>query len=121
MAFFGIQCPECQSKKKVHRRRRSGIRYAQFFDDAGLAVGEIRYYQLHCHHCETLFYLQERRLYEAPENLSQQNIVPEEVFQKASLHKPGTARIGTTASQYTILVAAGADHPYALKHLRLNP
>jgi hypothetical protein len=120
MAFFGVRCPECRSKEKVHRKRRSGIRYAPFFDDTGIAVGEFRYYHLHCHHCEALFYLQERRFYEATDAFSQKVTVPEEAFQKASLHKPGMARIGTTASEYTVSIAAGADRPYALNRLRFN-
>jgi hypothetical protein len=120
MAYFDVSCPECNSKEKVRRKRHSGIRYEQFFDDTGLADGEFRYYHLHCYACENLFYIQERHFYEAQDSTIQKSIVPEENFQKASKHKPGTVRIGTTASQYTVMIAAGADQPYALRRLAFN-
>jgi hypothetical protein len=116
MAISGISCPGCCSKEKIHRKRRTGIRYAQVFDDKGIAVGEFRFYHLHCHRCDAMFFIQERKFYEAPEASSEKLIVSEEDFQKASLHRPGTMRIGNTASQYSVLIAAGADTAYAFRH-----
>lgn len=118
MAFSGIGCPNGHSHKHVFRKRRSGIRYTQYFDPSGIAIGEFKFYQLHCHACETLFYLQEQHCYATPEASPKQWIVSEAVFQKASLHKPGTLQVGTTASEYSITIAARADHPYALRQLR---
>lgn len=119
MAFIPVHCPECGNDKNVLRKRRTGIRYAQCFDDKGIAIGESRYYQLHCHACQTLFYLEERHFY-APEAQPEQHVASKDEYQKASLHKPGLARIGTTASQYTLMIAAGADNPYALRRLAYN-
>lgn len=119
MAFFGVRCPECRLQgNMITRKPRSGVRYAQCFDESGVAIGEFRYYHLHCCACEALFYLQERRLYEAPNALSQKQVVSQAVFQQASLHRPGTVHIGNTASEYTLRIAAGADTPYALKSFR---
>ncbi|WP_303674803.1 hypothetical protein [Vampirovibrio chlorellavorus] len=120
MAFLGMHCPECNSKEDVHRKRRTVVRYAQVFDDKGIAIGEFRYYHLHCRRCESMFFVQERCLYDTQDMHSEKFIVPEEIFQKASLNKPGLAHIGTTASEYTLMIAAGADHPYALRRLAYN-
>lgn len=118
MAFLNISCPVCQIQGKAYRKRRSGIRYAPIFDSANRTIGEFRYYELRCHQCETLFYVQERRLYEASDKPAVQIIVPQEVFEKASFHKPGDIWIGATVSDYSVKIASGADHPYALKIAR---
>jgi hypothetical protein len=47
-------------------------------------------------------------------------MVSAEAFEKADLRRPGLEYIGTTASEYTLLIAAGADHPYAFKQLTYN-
>lgn len=117
MGFSDITCPECRSSEKVYRKRHSGIRYATLRNNSGNITGELRYYQLHCHTCEGLFYVQERRLYGITENKLQQLIVQPEEFQKASLHRPGTIRVGSTASEYTLQIAAGADCSYALSRI----
>lgn len=114
MAFSDVSCPECHSPENIFRKRHSGIRYATLRDHTGVTIGELRYYQLHCHTCEALFYLQERRFDDVAENELQKLIVQSEEFQKASLHKPGTIQIGTTASEYTLMIAAGADRSYSL-------
>lgn len=120
MAFLGVRCPKCNSKENVFRKRRTGIRYAQVFDDQGIAVGEYRYYHLQCHHCDAIFYIQEGKIFCDPEGSTKKLIVPEEAFQKASLHRPGTMRIGNTASQYSVSISAGADTAYALRRLAFN-
>lgn len=118
MAFSGVRCPECNSKDKVFRKRRTGIRYAQVFDDYGIAIGENRYYHLHCLRCEALFFIQDQCHFDTPEKASEKIVVPEDAFYKASLFRPGMMRIGNTASQYSVCIAAGADTTYALKRVK---
>lgn len=118
MPFFGMRCPQCRSRN-LQKKRRPGIRYQEILSETGLRVGEYRYYGLRCHDCKYEFYCQERHYYETGEQEKQiqKQIVAEEEFLKVPVHKPGLERIGSTASQYTLMIAAGADHPYALKRL----
>lgn len=119
MGYSGIHCPECQSKE-LQKKRRTGQRYQVIFSDEGLRTGEYRYYKLYCRKCHYEFYCQERCIYDEQNKIVMRSVVSEETFNKASMRRPGLEYIGTTASEYTILIAAGADHLYALKQLSSN-
>lgn len=118
MAFLGIRCPQCRSRE-LKRKRRTGVRYTKITNDVGQCLGEYRYYHLECLDCGQCFYIQDRHLYEHREEITQKRIITEAEFLKASIHKPGSERIGSTASEFTLKIAAGADRPYALKYLEL--
>jgi hypothetical protein len=120
MGYSGIQCPECQSNE-LQKKRRVGQRYQIILSDEGLRIGEYRYYKLYCRKCRYEFYCQERCLYSEQNKTILRNVVNEEAFHKASMRCPGSEYIGTTASEYTLMIAAGADHPYAFRHLSSNP
>jgi hypothetical protein len=119
MGYAGIQCPECQSKE-LQKKRRAGQRYQVILSDEGLRIGEYRYYKLYCQMCHFEFCCQERCIYGEQNKTITRKVVDEETFKKADLRRPGSEYIGTTASEYTLLIAAGADHPYALKQLTSN-
>lgn len=116
MPFFGMRCPQCRSRN-LQKKRRTGIRYQEVLSDTGLRIGEYRYYEIHCHDCKAEFYCQERHYYDLAEKGKQiqKCLVTEEEFLKAKTHKPGMEKIGSTVGQYTLMIATGADHPYALK------
>lgn len=122
MPFFGMKCPQCRSRH-LQKKRRTGIRYQEILSDTGLRIGEYRYYKIHCHNCKSEFYCQERHYYEPDEKEKQiqKLLVTEEEFLKAQTHKPGLEKIGSTVSQYTLMIAAGADHPYALNRVVFTP
>lgn len=119
MGYAGIQCPECQSNE-LQKKRRAGQRYEIILSDEGLRIGEYRYYKLYCKKCHFEFCCQERCIYNEQNKIITRSMVSEETFNKASLRRPGLEHIGTTASEYTILIAAGAEHSYALKQLASN-
>jgi hypothetical protein len=116
MPFFGMKCPQCQSHH-LQKKRRTGVRYQEIVSDTGLRTGEYRFYKIHCYDCKTEFYCQEGHYYdsEVKEKQIQKFLVTEEEFLKAKMHKPGLERIGSTVSQYTLMIAASADCSYALK------
>lgn len=119
MAFFGMRCPQCRSRE-LGKRRREGVRYQEIINDTGLRIGEYRYYGIRCYECRFEFYCQERHHFDEPDKKIQKRIVSEQEFLKAKTTKPGTERIGSTASEFTLMIAAGADHPYALRYLELT-
>lgn len=118
MPFFGLRCPECRSRE-LGKKRRCGVRYQEILTDTGLRIGEYRFYGIRCYECKFEFYCRERHLFEESDKQIQKLVVNREEFEKAKPNKPGTERIGSTASEYTLMIAAGADHPYALKYLEL--
>jgi len=120
MAFFGLRCPQCRSQE-LGKKRRCGIRYKEMLTETGLRIGEYRYYGIRCYDCKHEFYCQERHYYakDEGEKQIQKLVITEEEFLKAHPQKPGTERIGSTAGEYTLMIAAGADHPYAMKYLEL--
>ncbi len=116
MPFFGMSCPQCRSRH-LQKKRRNGVRYQEILSDTGLRTGEYRYYQLYCHDCKAEFYCQERHYYDPDEKQVQKLLVTEAEFLKAKTDKPGREKIGSTVSQYTLMIAAGADCTYALNKL----
>jgi hypothetical protein len=118
MAFIGVRCPECRSRE-LKRKRRSGVRYKKIINDTDHCLGEYRYYHLECLDCRLCFYIEDRHLYEQREEVTQKRVITEAEFLKASIHKPGSERIGSTAGEFTLKIAAGADHPYAIKYLEM--
>lgn len=117
MGYSGIKCSECKAKE-LQKKRRAGQRYESILSDEGLRIGEYRYYKLYCKRCGYEFCCQERCIYS--ESNRTRKMVSAEAFEKADLRRPGSEYIGTTASEYTLLIAAGADHPYAFKQLTYN-
>lgn len=121
MPFIGIRCPECRSRH-LQKRRRSGVRYQEIINDTGLRVGEYRFYHLRCMECRFEFFIKDKHLYNQEKYegyITPKQVINESEFLKASQHKPGSERIGSTASEFTLKIAAGADRPYALKYLEL--
>lgn len=116
MPFFGMSCPQCQSQR-LQKKRRSGTRYQALFSETGFRTGEYRYYPLQCQTCKQALYCQERYDYEAPYKQTLKSFVEADVYFKANTQKPGYEKIGTTVSQYTLMIATGADHPYALRRI----
>lgn len=109
MAFYGLSCPNCQTQPLV-RKRRSMIRYKELLSDTGLRIGEFRYYCITCSHCHHYYYLQEKFFYQTQEGqFTVKTLVSENAYQNATLFRPGTERIGTTASEYTRRISIGAD------------
>lgn len=119
MPFFGLRCPQCKSRE-LGKKRRCGVRYEELVTDTGLRIGEYRFYGIRCYDCKYEFYCRERHLFDEIDKQIQKLIISEEEFVKAKPHKPGTERIGSTAGEYTLMIAAGADHPYALRHLQTS-
>lgn len=117
MAFLSKCCPFCHATS-LRRKRRTSVRYRVAFNKTGQPVGEYRYFLLQCYQCLKECALQKKKIYLAfdqycgKSGTAQQQVVDRRYYHQADAHPPGKDYIGTTASQYTLRISAGADRYY---------
>jgi hypothetical protein len=121
MPGLGLSCPECSSEK-VRRKQRSQARFKAGFDN-GNHTAEVRYYPGQCYECGCVFYYRIDRFLDDPKHPGLIYHATEEEYSSASPYKLQPEKRHTTASEYSIRAASGADFNYldTLEVLKQKP
>jgi hypothetical protein len=117
----GLTCPNCSSDK-IDRKRRSQARFQAGFDN-GNHTAETRYYPGQCYACAEEFYYRVDRFLDDPAHPGLIYHATEEEYRSASPYKLQPEKRHTTASEYSIRAASGADRDYLerLEQLKDKP
>lgn len=121
MPLLSLPCPKCSSER-VRRKQRSQARYAAGFDN-GNYNADAYYYQGICYECSTSFYYMIIRCLDDPEHPGLIYYATEEEYWNASPYKLQPEKRHTTASEYSLRAASGADRGYLnkLEQLKEKP